>query len=200
MKSALSGDLDVEKDAAYSKLKSKQEGSAKAKGVLRGAGYARGGGVSPVKKTIKVDGKKAGGRADKYKRGGSVPRGKHAGHHTKINIAVGAGEGEKQQAMQKGVQMGARMMAQKMAGAPRPAAGAPMQARPMPPPPAAGPAPGSAPPPAGAPPMMRKCGGRTYKRGGPVRVPGTVHLPGGAGGAEGRLAKIKAYGGKHKKS
>lgn len=197
-----------EKDAAYDKLKAKQEHSDKARGVLRGAGYARGGGVSPAKAVHKhethlhkgqaktklkqggkVDGKKAHPRADKFARGGKAPHGKH----TKININVGAGEGEKRAALQQGMQLGARM-----ASAARPGVGAPMQARgPMP-----GAAPAGGPMGGGVPPTMQKSGGRAYAKGGkvgPVRVAGTVHLPSGAGGGEGRLAKVKQYGTKPKK-
>ena len=222
-------------DAAYDSLKSKQEGSAKAKGVLRAAGYARGGGVGTAKKHSdekqdralvksmvdkakikvksggKVDGHKAKGRADKYARGGSVPK----GHHTKININVGAGQAEKQQAMQQGLQLGAKLAAAKMGGAPRPGAGASMQARPAP----GGPAPmgGGAPmPPAGGggvPPTMANRGGRFAKGGkvtglppglkgkngaGPKKVEGVPHLSGGAAGALGRLQKKSQYGTKPK--
>ena len=209
----------TEKDEAYDKLKGAQENSEKAKKVLRGAGYARGGGVSPAKREKhpdekedkalikhmlskakikakhggKISGKKPHQRADKYKRGGSVPRG-----HTKININVGSGaaQEEKKQALKAGMMLGARM-----AGGPRPAAGAPMQARPV-----GGAAPASAPnapmggmPPGGAPmPPGAKRGGRTYKRGGPVRIAGIPHLKGGSGGAEGRLSKIASYGTKPK--
>ena len=197
----------MERDPAYDAVKAKQEGSAKAKGVLRGAGYARGGGVSPVKAVHKheghmhkgekktafkhgghVEGKKTAARADKFARGGSKPR----GHHTRVNINVGAGEAEKQNAMKTGMALGAKMAAAKMGGAPRPVAGAPMQARP----------PMPAPAPGGAPPRMQKNGGRTYAAGGkvgPVRVAGTTHLKGGAGGAKGRLSKIASYGTKPKK-
>lgn len=212
-------------DAAYDKLKSKQVGSDKAKSVLRGAGYARGGGVSPAKSTkpqslhaeekgdkkaiakakacVKnrfADGGKVGGgsskiNAGKSSRGGSKPKG-----HTKININVGAGDQEKKQAMQAGVQLGARMAAAKMAGGPKPGG--------MMPPPGpggpGGPPPGAMPPPGagpGGPPPMAARGGRMYAKGGvvkkgPKRVPGTVHLKGGGGGAQGRLDKAKAYGGK----
>jgi hypothetical protein len=201
----LSEQYGTEKDPAYDSLKAKQEHSEKAKNVLRGAGYARGGGVSPkrhsdekedkalVKKMMskakikvkhggKIDGKAAAHRADKYKRGGSVPHG-----HTKININVGSGQEEKKQALQAGMALGA-----KMAGAGRPMAGAPMQARaPMPGPSAPMSAPGGAP-------SMAKKGGRMYKRGGPVRVAGVPHLKGGAGGAKGRLSKMESYGTKPK--
>lgn len=204
----------MEKDAAYDTLKAKQEGSAKAKGVLRGAGYARGGGVSPMKKHSdekedkalikkelshakikvkhggKIDGKKTAMRADKFKRGGSVPK----GHHTRVNINVGAGEAEKQNAMKTGMALGAKMAAAKMAG-PRPDAGAAMQARGP-----AAPAPmGGMPPGGGGAPAMQKRGGRTYAAGGKVK--GVQHLTGGAGagGGEGRLAKIRSYGTKPKK-
>lgn len=202
----------TECDAAYDKVKAKQENSAKAKTVLRGAGYARGGGVSPAravhkhedhlhkgeKKTKfkhggKIEGKTPHMRADKFKRGGSVAK----GHHTKININVGGAEAEKKQAMQTGVQLGAKLAAAKMAGGPRPGAGAPMQARPMPPGPMGGPP--SAPPPTGTPPMVGAArGGRTYKAGGKVK--GVKRLTGGAGagGGEGRLAKMKSYGAKPK--
>lgn len=196
----------TEKDAAYDKVKAKQEHSEKAKNVLRGAGYARGGGVSPkrhsdekedkalIKKMVgkakikvkhggKIDGKKPHARADKFKRGGSVPRG-----HTKININVGAAEAEKKQALQTGMALGAKMAAS------RPMAGAPMQARPPMGAPAGGPPPGGPPmPPPGA-----KKGGRMYKHGGPVRVAGVPHLKGGAGGAKGRMSKIASYGTKPK--
>lgn len=193
-----------DQDKAYDREKAKQVGSAKAKSVLRGAGYARGGGVSPVKKKMKkIEGEKPAMRADKYARGGSVPKGKHAGHHTKININVGAGQAEKQAALQQGVKMGATMAAQKLgAGGPRPGAGAPPMARPMPPPPGAGaPPPGAgAPPPGGM--SMAACGGRQYKRGGavgPKKVPGVTNISeGGAAGAKGRLQKIKLYGTKPK--
>lgn len=209
----------TEKDKAYDSLRAKTERSEKAKGVLRGAGYARGGGVGHakhpdeaedkklIKKELKsakiqpkkhggeVEGKKAAARPDKMARGGSKP----SGHHTRVNINVGAGQQEKQQAMQQGIQIGAKLAAAKMAGAgPRPGAGAPMQARPMP----GGP---GAPPPAGppgVPPTMAQRGGRMYNRGGsvgPKKVEGVPHLDGGAGGAKGRLEKIKQYGKKRNK-
>lgn len=215
--------MHVAPDPAYDKLKAKQEDSEKAKSVLRGAGYARGGGVSPLRaKKIadkevhehekhdhtgkketklkhggKIDGKKSHTRADKYARGGSVPRG-----HTKVNINVGSSAADRQEAMKKGVALGAQMAMAKMAGGARPGAGAPMQARgPMPGP--APMAPGAASPMGGGvPPTMQKHGGRTYAKGGkvgPVRVPGVPHLKGGAGGGLGRREKIKDYGTKPKK-
>lgn len=216
----------AEVDKEYDRVRSKADHSTKARGVLRGAGYARGGGVgarakkavhkheghlhkgeekTKLKKGGKVDGKKPAARPDKMARGGSKPRG-----HTKININVGAGQQEKQQAMQQGMQLGAKMAAQKMAaagggmGGPRPGAGAPMQGRPgMPPPGAGGPPPGAAP---GGPPMQRPPmappGQPGMKRGGkvgPKRVEGVPHLTGGGGGAQGRLDKQKEYGTKPKK-
>lgn len=204
MAKSMSEELHTETDPAYDKLKANQEGSAKAKGVLRGAGYARGGGVSPVKAHKKhggkVGGEKSKMRADKYARGGSVPKGRHAG--TKVNINMAASQEDKKAALQKGVQLGASMMAQKMAGGARPGAGAPMQAR--------GPMPGGAPPtpggapmggPGGVPPTMQARGGRTYAKGGkvgPVRMKGVPHMDAGAGGGAGRREKIKQYGTKPK--
>lgn len=205
----------TEKDAKYDKLRSAKTKSEAAKKVLRGAGYARGGGVArekhkdlkPAKKAAggKIDGGKPAARPDKMARGGSKP----SGHHTRVNINVGAGQQEKQQAMQQGMQIGAKLAAAKLAGAggmpgaggaPRPMGGAPMQARPM------GPPPGGAPmPPAGGggvPPTMQARGGRTYAKGGkvgPAKVKGVVNIgEGGAGGAKGRLEKIKKYGSKPK--
>lgn len=204
--------MNGETDKAYDRLKSKQERSEKAKGVLRGAGYARGGGVSPAKKAKvkmedddlpkkkvgKVGGSKTSQRADKFARGGSIPK----GHHTKININVGAGQAEKAAAMQQGVKMGATMAAQKLgAGGPRPGAGAPPMARPPMPPPGGAPPPrpmmppaGGAPmgPPPGGPPMANR--GGAFKRGGKV----TNLTKGGGGGARGRLEKIAKYGTKPK--
>lgn len=200
-------------DPAYDRLKSKQEGSEKARGVLRGAGYARGGGVGMkskhpdekqdkklIKKELgkakiklatggKVDGEKSKSRPDKMSRGGSKPSG-----HTRVNINVGAGESEKKAAMQQGMMLGAKLAAAKMSGAggmPRPGMGAPVQGRPMPSPGAG--APGGMPPGAPPPPMQAR-GGRTYAKGGKVK--GVPHLTGGAGagGGAGRLAKIKSYG------
>ena len=210
-------------DPAYDKIRTSRKDNEKAKGVLRGAGYARGGGVGSkskhpleehsdekqdkkmFKKEIskvrlkyadggKVDGGKAKSNAGKMARGGSKPHG-----HTKININVGAGQAEKEQAMHTGVQLGARLAAAKMAGGPRPGAGAPMQARPMVPPPGAGPA--MPPPGPGGPPMAAR-GGRMHKSGGrvgPKKVAGVPHLTGGSGGALGRLEKMKDYGTKPKK-
>lgn len=199
--------MNGETDKAYDRVKSKQERSEKAKGVLRGAGYARGGGVSPAKKKMKkVEGDKPKSRADKYARGGSVPK----GHHTKININVGAGQQEKAAAMQQGVKMGATMAAQKLgAGGPRPNAGAPPMARPPMPPPPGGP--GAPPPrpmmpppgagPGGPPPPMANRGG-AFKRGGkvgPKKIEGVPHLTGSSAGGRGRLEKIAQYGTKPKK-
>lgn len=209
-------EFGTETDPGYDKVKSKQEHSEKAKNVLRGAGYARGGGVSPkrhedakedralIKKELshakikvkhggKIEGKKAHHRADKFARGGSAPK----GHGTRVNINMGASQADKQDAMKKGVALGAQLAAHKMAGAmggPRPGAGAPMQARgPMPGAPVPGPGPGSMTP--GGPPPMANRGGRFAKGG---KIKGVAHLTGGAGagGAAGRLAKIKSYGGK----
>lgn len=206
-----------ESDPAYNKFKANQENSAKAKGMLARSGYARGGGVSPIKavhkheghmhkgekKTklkhgSKVEGKKPHHRADKFARGGSVPKG-----HTKININMGASMADKQDAMKKGAQIGATMMAQKMAGGARPGAGASMQARGLMPGPAPMP-PGGAPPMGGGvpPTMGQKRGGRTYAKGGkvgPVRVPGVPHMDAGGGGGAGRREKMKQYGTKPKK-
>lgn len=210
MKTELGEDFGNEQDKAYNKVKSSQKESGKAKNVLRSAGYARGGGVSPLrpkaKKMTKVEGSKSKGRADKYARGGSVPK----GHHTKININVG-NPAEKQMALKAGMQLGAKMAAAKMGGgAPRPMGGAPMQARPgmapppKPPMPGPGPvAPGGMPPggPGGVPPTMSARGGRAYAKGGkvgPVRVKGVPHMDAGGGGAKGRLEKVKAYGTKGK--
>ena len=208
-------------DKAYDELKAKQEGSAKAKNVLRGAGYARGGGVGRmkkhedeaedkklIKKELKsakivakkhggpVEGKHAAKRADKYARGGSAPSGKH----THININLAASQADKEAAAKKGMMVGAQMAAQRMQGAPRPMGGAPMQARgPMPAPQAPGGAPGG-----GVPPTMQggmKRGGKAYAKGGkvgPVKVKGVPHLEGGSGGALGRLEKAKQYGTKPK--
>lgn len=199
-------------DKAYDTLRAKVDGSNKAKGVLRRAGYARGGGVGSVSKcaaggkikskTMKyADGGKVGGtkgaaNPGKPARGGSKPKG-HKAAHTKININVGAAQQEKQQALRTGVQLGAKLAASKMAGAPRPMAGAPMQARPMPPPPGAGPGgppPGAMPPPPPGPPPMKR-GGKV----GPKKVAGVTNISsGGAGGAKGRMEKISKYGSKAK--
>jgi hypothetical protein len=215
----------MECDSAYDKVKSSQTGSNKAKNMLRGAGYARGGGVGPAKsktpqsahsdepggekamKTAKArvakkfaDGGQVGGGMSKPNpgkrgRGGSKPRG-----HTKINISVGAGDAEKKQAMQAGVQLGAKMAAAKMAMGPKPGG--------MMPPPGAGPGgppPGGPMPPPGAgpggPPPLAARGGRMYASGGkvktgPKRIPGVPHLTASAGGALGRIEKARAYGGK----
>lgn len=196
-------------DKAYDALKAKQEGSAKAKNVLRGAGYARGGGVGvpKVKKHgDKVDGKHSKSRADKFSRGGSAPSGKHTKTHIAIN--VGAGEAEKRNALQQGMQLGAKLAAAKMAGAARPGAGAPTQARGPAPMPQGGPPMGG-----GVPPTMANRGGRFAKGGkvtglppglkgknggGPKRISGVPHLSGSAAGGLGRLQKKAQYGTKPK--
>lgn len=202
----------TERDKAYDSLKAKQEASGKAKGVLRGAGYARGGGVGrerpkaagkkpmhsaePKKAGGKIGGGKPPTRPDKGARGGSKP----SGHHTRINVNIGAGQAEKQNALKAGVQIGARLAAAKLAGGagampapgPRPMAGASMQARGAPPMAAPGPAP------EGPPPMANR--GGAFKRGGkvgPKKVAGVTNVTeGGAGGAKGRMEKIRKYGGK----
>jgi hypothetical protein len=218
--------LNVPNDPAYDRVKAKQENSAKAKTVLRGAGYARGGGVG-AKKAVhkheahlhkgekktklkhggKVEGKHPKVRADKYARGGAAPKGKH----TNIHINVG-NPAEKQQALKAGVQLGTAMAAHKMAGGARPGAGAPPMARPMPPAPPMGARPPMPPGgalaggPPGVPPTMGMAarGGRMYKRGGgvgPKKVAGVTNIStGGGGGAKGRMEKMRKYGTKPKKA
>lgn len=182
----LGTEYGTETDPGYNRIKGKQEKSEKAKNVLRGAGYARGGGVSPARKHGgKIDGGEPVHRADKFARGGSAPKGHHA--RTKININIGAGQAEKQQAMAKGLAIG-----KMMAGGPRPGAGAPMQARPPMPPPGGAPVPGPGPgamTPGGPPPMANR-GGRFAKGGNVKSMTGGA----GSGGGAGRLAKIKSYG------
>ena len=123
----------------------------------------------------KVEGKKSGGRLDKYARGGKT-KGKH--HHTNVNIVVAPH------------------------GGPPPASGAAPAALGGPPglppggglpprPPMAGPPgmpPGGMPPPGMKPPGMMKRGGRAYAKG------GKVPMKAGALSGEGRLEKKKAYG------
>ena len=115
----------------------------------------------------KPEGKKSGGRLDKYARGGAAKK-KHGNH---VNIAIINGKGQQD--------------------AP-PALGAPPGGLPMPPPkPPMGGPPGLPPglPPGGpgmAPPGMKPPG--MMKRG------GKVHMTAGADSGVGRKQKIKAYG------
>ena len=131
----------------------------------------------------KPEGKKAGGRLDKYARGGKT-KGKHGNH---VNIAI----------VNPGAKDGAG------AGGPMPPPGG----MPMPPPkPPMGGPPGMPPglppggPPGGMPPGMgpkppgvMKRGGKVFKRG------GKVHMTAGSLTGEGRKEKIKAYGLKPRK-
>jgi hypothetical protein len=188
--------------------------------------FAKGGAVHPdeaedkklikkelAKHDMKAEGHKGKARLDKHARGGKV---KHGGakHHTKINIMVAPKAG--------GDAPGAAPMAPPMAP-PMPPKG-PM----MPPPggPMAGGPPGAGPggpPPPGMPGMKRGGGVKPksgisspenlktwegyaksntrYERGGGVPVKRmTGPMKGGAGGAEGRLDKQKAYGNRSKKN
>ena len=121
--------------------------------------------------TEKPEGKKAGGRLDKFARGGKT-KGKHGNH---VNIAVINGKGQPD--------------------AP-PAMAGPPGGLPMPPPrpPMAGPpglppgGPPGMPPPGMKPPGVMKRGGRAYMKG------GKVHMTAGSLSGEGRLQKKKAYG------
>jgi len=121
----------------------------------------------------RVSGHAAPARLDRRANGGRVGKGK-----TTVNVIVGGGQ-------------------QAPAPPALPPLPPPMPEAPPPPPPPAGPPPpplGGGPPgppgpagPPGPPPMMRKAGGRVFD--------GNVDA-GGAGSAGGRMAKIKAYGGK----
>ena len=128
----------------------------------------------------KPEGKKAGGRLDKYARGGKT-KGKHGNH---VNIAI-VNPGAKD-----GAGAGGPMAAPPPGGMPMPPPHPPMGGPPGMPPgmPPGGP-PGGLPPGMGPkPPGMMKRGGKVYKRG------GKVHMTAGADTGPGRKQKAKAYG------
>lgn len=156
----------------------------------------------PVKADMKAHGGPAKARMDKYARGGKVKHGSK-GHHTKINIVV---------APKAGGDAGAGPMMPPPGGPPPMGGpgGPPPGGPPMPPPGAGGlpgAGPGLPPPPGG----MKRGGVAKHKSGiaskGNLKKwsehassnsryerGGSVHMKGGAGGAEGRLDKAKAYG------
>jgi hypothetical protein len=128
----------------------------------------------------KPEGKKAGGRLDKFARGGKT-KGKHGNH---VNIAVINGKGQPD---------APPAMAAPPGGLPMPPPKPPMAGPPglppgMPPGGPPGMPPGGMPPPGMKPPGMMKRGGKAYKRG------GKVHMTAGALSGEGRLEKKRAYG------
>jgi hypothetical protein len=179
---------------------------------------ATGGAVSKLKSggPAKAEHKATGGatkpRLDKFARGGGTKKGGKA-HHTHINIMVAPKGGGDAGAPPPGLGAG---------GPPPPGMGAPpmVPKGPMPPPPGGpmgGGPPGMPPPGAGGPPGMKppgmmKRGGKVYsgisskaniehwaKRTGEntkYAKGGMVPMKAGACNGEGRLEKIKAYGGK----
>lgn len=118
----------------------------------------------------KAEGKKSGGRLDKYARGGKT-KGKHGNH---VNIAI----------VNPGKDQAGAMPPP--GGMPMPPPKPPMMPPPMPPGGPMGGPPGM--PPGMKPPGMMKRGGRTYARG------GKVHMTAGADSGVGRKQKIVAYG------
>ena len=122
----------------------------------------------------KPEGKKAGGRLDKYARGGAAKK-KHGNH---VNIAIINGKGHPD---------APPAMAAPPGGLPMPPPKPPMGGPPGLPPGLPPGGPGMAPP-GMKPPGMMKRGGRTFKRG------GKVHMTAGSLTGEGRKQKKKAYG------
>ena len=135
---------------------------ARAHKMLKGCGYAVGGAVVAARRNGgKIHGDDAMDRPDRRARGGHVKPKIGA-----INIKVGGGEAERQQARQEGMQIGAKLGAAQ--AAPRP---------PMPPPhPMAPPMGPGGPPPGGAPGMPP--GGPPMGGGMPPRPPQMVRRGG----------------------
>lgn len=135
----------------------------------------------------KVSGKHAAKRLDhggKFAKGGRVKHKGSGGSKTRVNVIIapqGGGGGHPPMPMPP-------------PGAMKPPMGA--GAPPMPPPGAGGPPGGMPMPPPGAPPMGAKRGGRIHlKRGGAVKPEAiSAKIKGGAGGAKGRLDKVRTYG------